>query len=286
MAEAPSPPLEENGAEPSRPRVLVVDDVPYMLELAALFLGRTSIVVTARNGEEALAAARAERPDVIVSDRRMPGMDGVELCRTLGRDPELASVPFVMLVADDTGVARGQAIRAGANDVLLKPLSRLALIDSVTRLARPVAERGLPRIELEVPVNVTASHRGSGGREITGTDVSRTLSDEHALNEEKGVVRNLSRGGLFVETPCELAGASEVDLQFRLPGSPDLFTPSALVVWRRRAQIETPGRHETVGTPAGLGLRFLEVDAASLEQLADYVYERAPAEPNTTPPRD
>jgi len=246
----------------ARPTVLVVDDVPYMLELASLFLGRTSSVITAQSGEEALAIAREQRPSVIVSDRRMPGMDGVAFCRAVARDPALASVPFVMLVSDDTGVERGLAVRAGAADVLAKPLSRIALVDSVSRLCRKEHESSMPRIELDVPISVITAHAEEGDRQAPRCT-------------EKGIVRNLSRGGLFVETESELPTHGEVDLRFRLPDSADLLAPSAQVIWRRRP---LPVSEQSCEDDAlsGFGLRFLEVDGATLRRLDDFVYERVP----------
>lgn len=242
----------------TRPTVLIVDDVPYMLELASLFLARISSVVAARSGEEALELARACRPDVVVCDRRMPGMDGIELCRVFARERDLALVPFVMLIADDTGVERGQAIRAGAADVLSKPLSRVALIDTVRRLSRPRSDRSQPRIALDVPVSVCCAEGQGQAREP---------------RFEKGMVRNLSRGGLFVEMRCDLAMRAEVDLSFRLPDSPHWLAPTAEVVWCRRERARSDAR-DTRLSSAGFGLRFLEIDASTSRQLEDYVFER------------
>ena len=69
-------------AQPRR-TILVVDDAPLLRELGALFLARAGRVITAASGEEALAVARLEQPDLIVADARMPGIDGVTLCRVL-----------------------------------------------------------------------------------------------------------------------------------------------------------------------------------------------------------
>lgn len=243
---------------PPLPTVLLVDDVTYLRDLASSFLARTSRVLTAGDGAEALAVARADRPDLIVSDMRMPGMNGVELCKTLARERALAGVPFIMLVSDATGVERGRAIRAGATDVLSKPLSRQSLLESVRRLLRHAPQRSLPRIATDLPVGVSA--------------VSE-MGDERERTIEKGVVRNLSRGGVFLETDCALARQAEVRLHFRLPGSPDLLMPSAQVVWGRRARPDAP---DPAMLAAGFGLRFLEIDDAACRIVDDFVYERTP----------
>jgi CheY-like chemotaxis protein len=258
---------------PSRPAarasvqgtVLVVDDVPYMLELASIFLVRTARVITATSASQALELARRRRPDLIVSDYQMPGMSGADLCREAAADPRLCSTPFVMMVSGTHGSERGAAIRAGATDVLAKPLSRLSLIEVVSRQLGAARFRSLPRVALEIPVRVTA-----------------------ATGEEIGVVRNVSRGGAFVETPCELTSLSEVDLRFRLPGSPHLLAASAQVIWSQPDSSESSGGPEAAGAtgtaPAagespkhGFGLRFLDIDRDGIRSLDDFVYERVEA---------
>jgi uncharacterized protein (TIGR02266 family) len=258
---------------PSRPAgqpnvqrtVLVVDDVPYMLELASLFLARTARVITATSGSQALDLALRRRPDLIVSDYQMPGMSGADLCRAAAADPRLCSTPFIMLVSGAHSSERGEAIRAGATDVLAKPLSRLSLIESVSRQLGTARYRSLPRVELEIPVRVTAATR-----------------------EELGVVRNVSRGGVFVETRCELPRLSEVDLRFRLPGTPHLLAASAQVIWRQpdARQHSVPDAGDPPIERHGFGLRFLDLDRAGIRSLDDFVFERveptAPAYPTAS----
>ena len=225
--------------------VLVIDDVPYLLELASLFLGRTARVVTAEGAQEGLDAAWRERPDLILCDDRMPDMAGADLCRRIRQDPDLERIPFIMLVSDPGAAARGAAIRAGADDVLPKPLSRLSLVEAVSRFLTASRVRGLPRIDTSVPVTLTAR-----GEEVVGT------------------LRNISRGGAFVETGAPLGGAEEIGLRFRLPESRIVLAPSAEVVWCRRGC-------ESRQTAEGAGLRFVEMDGASVRTLDDYVYERS-----------
>jgi len=228
------------------PTVVVIDDVAYLRELASLFLARTARVVTAADADEGLRAIWRERPDLILCDDHMPGVGGAELCRRVRQDPDFDRIPFIMLVSDSCAAARGAAIRAGADDVLAKPLSRLALVESVSRFLAASRVRGLPRIEMEVPVTVTTAER-----------------------ELAGIVRNVSRGGAFVETDLPLTRAQEVSLRFRLPGSPVVIAPSAEVVWQRN-RLASRRDHD------GAGLRFVEIDGQSVRTLDDYVYEHTP----------
>jgi CheY-like chemotaxis protein/Tfp pilus assembly protein PilZ len=230
--------------------VLVIDDVPYMLELASLFLGRTARVVTATGGPAGLAAARELHPDLVLCDDFMPVLDGHAVCRAIRQDPALESTPLIMLLSDSSAQAHGAAIRAGANDCLAKPLERSSLVDRVARFLQDTRVRGLPRIDTELPVTLT-----SGRAEGAGT------------------VRNLSGGGAFVETDLPLACADEVGLHFQLPDSTLALRPSAQVVWRRN-------RYEAMPEPDGVGFRFIELDAQSARALDDYVYERTSLAPS------
>ncbi len=245
-----SRPQAETPDETCRDRtVLIVDDVPYLLDVASLFLGRSSRVETATGGLAGLAAARRLRPDLVLCDDCMPDLDGLDLCREIRNDPDLAHTPVVMLLSDSSAATHGAAIRAGANDVLTKPLERLTLVAAVTRFLSHSPTRGLPRIDTQVPVTVV----GNG-------------------NEGPGTVVNVSRGGAFVETDVPLVCADEIGLRFQLPGSPLTLRPSAEVVWQRH-HYETETETETETGLGGVGLRFVEIDAPSARALDEFVYE-------------
>ena len=106
------------------PLVLVVDDVPANLDVLVEHLHREDIELTvALTGEEGLALAQSLRPDLILLDVMMPGMDGFEVCRRLKADPELADIPVLFLTAahDEVEIERGLAL--GAVDYVSKPFS-------------------------------------------------------------------------------------------------------------------------------------------------------------------
>jgi len=228
-------------------KILIVDDAPMFRELESLFLARIGRVLTSGDGNDALRVAREERPDVIVADLTMPGMGGDELCRRIKSDADLRRTPVLIVTGGDRGDDHELAVRAGADDVLEKPVNRLALIQAVNRFLR-LAVRGLARVPLE-------------------TDVRLGLSD----HESWGWSRNLSRGGMFVESDTPLEPDTELRLQFTLPQIPEALAPTARVMWRRAA---------TRTTRSGLGLRFLELDGIAARCIDDYVYERAEAEPS------
>jgi two-component system cell cycle response regulator len=86
-------------------------------------------VVTARDGPEALAKAVAIRPDLVLLDVRMPGMDGYTLCARVRADARLAAVPVVIATASYGAAEVEAARRAGADDFLVKPFLPATLLD-------------------------------------------------------------------------------------------------------------------------------------------------------------
>jgi len=119
---------------PTRARILVVDDDPRLaasLRRALAFDGHA--VQLAADGPEALRAAREQLPDVVVLDRMMPSMDGLEVCRRLRA---ASAVPILMLTAMDAIAARVEGLDSGADDYLVKPFALDELLARVRALLR------------------------------------------------------------------------------------------------------------------------------------------------------
>ena len=112
-----------------RPEVLLIDDCGDQRDLYELLLESEFDVVGAAGGVQGLALAAARRPDVIVLDIEMPGMDGIETCRRLKADPSTASIPVVMLTGSDYLPA--ETLLAGVFAVLEKPCPDRKLVDTI-----------------------------------------------------------------------------------------------------------------------------------------------------------
>jgi uncharacterized protein (TIGR02266 family) len=230
--------------EPKR-KILIADDAAMFRELGSLFLARSGRVITANNGYEGLSAVRRDRPHVVVADLHMPCMGGDELCRRLKADAELGDIPVILVTAGDVAEDRARAVRAGADDVIAKPISRMALIQAVNRFLRNTSVRGLARVTLDTVVHIQHDHQ-----------------------ECWGTARNLSRGGIFVEAESPMPPATEVALEFRLPDADIPLATTAQVIWRREP---------ADGIPEGMGLQFLALDRACAQEIDSFVYERAPS---------
>ncbi len=118
-------------------RILVVDDVMVNVRLLEAKLASEYFhVLTASSGETALDVARAERPDLVLLDVMMPGMDGFEVCRRLKTNPATAEIPVVMVTALSDVADRVKGLEAGADDFLTKPVDDVALFARVRSLVR------------------------------------------------------------------------------------------------------------------------------------------------------
>lgn len=232
-------------------KILIIDDAPMFRELESLFLARTGYVLTASSGIEGLEIARREQPAVVVTDFSMPEMTGAALCREIKSDVDLRKTPVIVVTGRDMGDEHERAVRAGADDVIEKPVTRLALIQAVNRLLRQ-SVRGLVRVPLDTDVRLGFDQREAWGR-----------------------AQNISRGGMFIEAATTLEPDAELELEFQLPNLSQSLAPTAKVVWRRG---------ESSTNRPGLGLRFLKLDRDSAQRLDDYVYEHATTSPGAGAP--
>ncbi len=181
-------------------RVLVVDDILANVRLLEARLTADYFeVLTARNGPEALEIASQERPDIILLDVMMPGMDGFEVCRRLKAAPETQHIPVIMVTALDHPSDRVQGLEAGADDFLTKPVDDIALITRVKNLARlktlndEMVMRATTGEQLGLASReemrlATADHRGKlllvDDRERSARRLVEALAEEHEAEIE------------------------------------------------------------------------------------------------------
>ena len=156
--------MNENG-----PRVLVVDDEPAIRRFLHTSLAAHDYVVfEAVNGQEALAAVVAHRPDLIVLDLGLPDMDGIEVTRLLR---EWTQIPIIIVTVQEQETAKIAALDAGADDYVTKPFGmgellarmRVALRRAASPAAEPIFTSG------ELTVDLTRRLVTVGGREVQVT---------------------------------------------------------------------------------------------------------------------
>jgi adenylate cyclase len=119
------------------PRILAVDDDPNNLEILAQRLSAHGYqVLTASDGEQALASIRQSAPDLVLLDVMMPGLDGIEVCRQVRADATLGFTPIILITARSDTVDVVTGLDAGADEYLTKPLDHAALLARVRSMLR------------------------------------------------------------------------------------------------------------------------------------------------------
>lgn len=216
-------------------RILVVDDEPPMVELVRGYLAREGwTVLTARDGHEALEVARTERPDVVVLDLMLPGLDGVEVCR---RIRTFSDAYVVMLTAKSEEVDKLIGLAVGADDYLTKPFSPrelVARIKAILRRARSVTPAA-PGLEVDLARRIAR---------VDGATLNLTRTEFDilaALAREPGVV---------VDRPTLLASVWG-------PGYSDDHLVDVHVANLRRKLGDDPEQPRFVETVRGVGYRLV-----------------------------
>ncbi len=115
-------------------KILVIDDEAKIVEICSDYLHAAHYdVVTALDGLQGLAVARAQKPDLIVLDLMLPGMDGLDVCRTLRRE---SNVPIIMLTARVEEADKLVGLELGADDYITKPFSARELVARIRTVLR------------------------------------------------------------------------------------------------------------------------------------------------------
>ena len=222
--------------------VLVVDDEPGIIEIARDYLEHAGFgVITATDGPSALTAIRVRKPDVLVLDLGLPGMDGLDVARAVRHD---SSLPIIMLTARDDELDRVLGLEIGADDYVTKPFSPRELVARIRAILRRVDRQQEPsdRIEVgEMSIDVSRMRVAVGDRtvELTPTEFQLLVT----LARQPGRIFTRSQlldsiHGLAFESYERAIDAHVKNL--------------------RRKLEDDPGRPRYVLTVYGVGYRFAE----------------------------
>ena len=147
-------------------KVLIVEDeLTLANNLADKLRGEGFSVITSPDGEDGLDKVRIERPDLIILDIMLPGLDGLSLCRMVRRDTATSHIPIIMLTARGTEVDKIVGLESGADDYVVKPIALgefLARVRAVMRRSpgRPVLQDEITSNDLQVSLAGRRVHKG------------------------------------------------------------------------------------------------------------------------------
>jgi two-component system cell cycle response regulator len=195
-------------------RILVVDDIEANVRLLEAKLSAEYYdVLSATDGVTALAMAAAEKPDIILLDVMMPGMDGFNVCRRLKEDPSTRHIPIVLVTALDGRSDRIAGLEAGADEFLTKPIDDVVLFARVRSLTRlklvidELREREASGRRMGVIGGVASRLGGAGGRVVIVDDNDRQamrIMAELAVEHRPVVETTLEKAALAVRGPVDL----------------------------------------------------------------------------------
>ncbi len=225
-----------------RGRVLVVDDEPLVADVLRRYLQREGLAVdVADNGLSALRLAQAQPPDIVVLDVMLPGISGMEVCRSLRR---VSAVPILMLTArgEESDKIRGLGI--GADDYVVKPFSPNEVVARVKALLRraTIASNGFPGEQLQFPGIMIRPDERRVERDGTAIELA---------SREFDLILYLARNARRVFTRDQLLDAV---WGYTFSGEPSTVT---VHVRRLREKVEPdPARPRYIKTVWGTGYKF------------------------------
>lgn len=216
-------------------RLLVVEDHPELRENLARGLRATGYTVDlAGDGTAGLAAAQEAAHDLLILDRMLPGLDGLELLRRLRRAG--SAVPVLLLTARDSVQDRVDGLDAGADDYLPKPFAAEELLARVRALLRRGSKRADPVVQIgDLEVDTTARLARRGNRRLDLTAREFALLDR------------------LVERPDQVVSSTElVDLLYGADGE-EQRNALAVLVGRLRRKLDPDGKAPLLHTRRGFG---------------------------------
>jgi DNA-binding response OmpR family regulator len=227
----------------SRGNVLVVDDEPTIAEVVGGYLERAGYTARiAHDGRAALAAVDEDRPDLVVLDLMLPGLDGLQVMRRLRERPQ-RPLAIILLTARGEESDRVVGLRLGADDYVVKPFSAAELVARVDAVLRRVDTTGVP----EPPLRFDGLEIDPAAHAVTVDGARASLSQR-----EFDLLLFLARNPGRAFTRAELM---ERVWQF------SFYTDTATVtvhVRRLRSKIETdPAKPHFIQTVWGVGYRFV-----------------------------
>ena len=233
---------ERRGA--ARKKVLIAEDVGLFFELEESILWRNDIdILVAQTGQQALEMIKQERPDLVLIDLNMPEMSGDECCRLVKNDPELRSVPVVILSHASWEEDLDRARIAGCDDIVLKPINREHFLKTIREILH-IADRTSPRIPARLKIH--------SGRLTDDLFISTTV--------------DIGTGGAFYESEEVYPIDTPLSVTLFLPGVEKAVKCRAKVAWVNTSEIVVKPMY-----PVGMGIQFVDLNPDYRDLINEFV---------------
>ncbi len=219
-------------------KILVVDDEPKIVEICCDYLSAAGFsVIQAGDGLSGLAAARTEKPDLIVLDLMLPGLDGMAVCQTLRRE---SHVPIIMLTARVEESDKLKGLELGADDYITKPFSPRELVARVRTVLRRANEPEPLEILRAGDLTLERSHFHAT---IAGREIQLTPTEFEIL-------------ATLVSQPGRIFSRSQLLMAARGVSFESYERAIDSHIRNLRRKLEAEGQAESIITVHGVGYKF------------------------------
>ncbi|MFZ4816602.1 MAG: response regulator transcription factor [Phototrophicaceae bacterium] len=226
-------------------KILIVEDEETLANnLADKMRGEGFSVVTVHNGEAALDLIRTEKPDLVVLDIMLPGLDGLSICRMIRNDVATSHILILVLTARGTEVDKIVGLESGADDYMVKPFSLGEFLARVRALLRRLREN-TPSIQHD---------------ELTSNDLRMDLTGRRVFKGAEEIKLSNKEFDLLAELMRNLGAVLSRDLILTKVWGYDYFvdkrTVDVHIRWLREKIEDDPSGPKRIITVRGLGYRF------------------------------
>jgi putative two-component system response regulator len=254
-----------------KPRILAVDDDKLNLSLMEMFLMTQGYeVLLAPDGKTALSMAKESSPGVILLDAMMPGMDGFEVARRLRADETTQIIPIVMVTALDAVKDRVNALEAGADDFLSKPVDRTELMARVRSLLKVKAYHESMR-NYQQHLEVEVARKTKELQQTALETIHRLTRAAEYRDDDTGL--HILRMSHYAATIAQQMGQDRDEVESLLYAAPmhdvgKIGIPDGILLKKGKL---APEEWEIMKTHATLGARILEGSHSEIIQLAELI---------------
>ena len=210
--------------EDDAPSILVVEDMPDVLEYLQMILSDKFKIFTATNGSEGINQVLEEEPDLIISDVMMPKMDGFEMTRRLKSDTKTSHIPIILLTAKTAIQNKIEGMEGGADYFIEKPFSKTLLLSTINNLL-------LSRKKLREHYRETLDFKD------TGTDINKL--DQQFLKKLRNIIlENIGHEDLNVDDLASKLGISRVHLYRKVKKITDMSVSEFVISIKLKKSLE------------------------------------------------